>query len=924
MASDLQFPRPRRSIRAKLALLIAASVGAAVFIAFAVSSVREIGRFGEAKRAELTATAEILATSVADPVANGDRVAARQALNAIGRIPQVRYAEIRDASDRTFAEAGTGVALALAEEPPDGVPISVWGMLSQGSFFATAEIVKGGRPVGRIRLLVDTSELADRLKQALFAALLSAAAATAIGLLVASRLQRSITRPLGELAETMNRVRVTSDFRQRAERRTDDETGQLVDAFNDMLHQVERRDDALEQHRAGLERTVEERTRDLATARDAAESANRAKSDFLATMSHEIRTPMNGMLVMAELLAGTALPVRQQRYAETIVRSGQTLLTIINDILDLSKIEAGKLELEQGRVSIATIVDDVLALFSERASSKSLDLAAQIAGDVPAVIEADPVRLSQVLSNLVNNALKFTERGHVSIVVAREENAGAEHARLLFAVEDTGIGIPADKVGRIFEAFSQADQTTTRRFGGTGLGLSICQRLVAAWNGRIWAESEAGRGSRFAFTLEAPVLEPAAEESTRAGRIAAIATEGIATQRVITETLAERSYAVKLLSPDSPATDAHVIFADPEWIEARPARSGQTDRPVVIAVAGVGNSKVDRLLAAGLAEGVLGRPVCSTRVREILAAIDAGNLFSLLEGRRHEPASDLPLLPPLTVLVADDSPVNREVVTEALARLSARTTTVENGVEAVAALKAAAYDIVLMDCSMPEMDGFAATRALRAWEAERGAQRTPVVALTAHVAGSAADSWRDAGMDDYLTKPFTIRSLAECLMRWQPAGPQAVVTNAADRSAMSVPAERQEYEEDAPLDPSVLQSLRAIAGGNSAVLRKVFGLFEAHAPSRIAALQDAIAASDCDRIATEAHALKSPSLNIGGLRLGALCADMETRGRAADETIMLDGTLGAVEAELARVLAAIAQELEPDSFLQEARKSQAT
>jgi signal transduction histidine kinase len=304
------------------------------------------------------------------------------ALNAIGRIPDVRFAQIRTSDGRIFAEAGNGVALNSGIDNEDETP-SLWRMLVKGTLFVRAEIIKAGVHVGSLGILVDTSELTDRLKQALSAAALSAASAMAIGFLIASRLQRSITRPLGALAGTMNRVRVTSDFSQRAERRSDDETGQLVDAFNEMLDQILRRDNALEDHRAGLERTVTERTRELADARDVAESANQAKSDFLATMSHEIRTPMNGMLVMAELLAGTELPARQQRYAETIVRSGQTLLTIINDILDLSKIEAGKLELEQGRVALATVVDDVLGLFWERASSKKLDLAAEIAADVP-------------------------------------------------------------------------------------------------------------------------------------------------------------------------------------------------------------------------------------------------------------------------------------------------------------------------------------------------------------------------------------------------------------------------------------------------------------------------------------------------------------------------------------------------------------
>src|SRR5688500_12868709 len=392
----LVFVPRARSIRAKLALLIAASLAAAVFLSFIVSSYRELSRFAEAKLTETQATAQVLAAVVANAVAQGDRSLALQALDSIGRIPAVSFAEIRDATGDLLAEAGTGVALTSGGVAETRRP-DFWSMLLGRPYFVSADVVSGGRKVGRLSLLVDTSDLLARFREAAAAAVVSAGAAILVGLIIAARLQRSITGPLGDLAETMNRVRATSDFRQRARRRSDDETGQLVDAFNEMLDQIGSRDAALEEHRAGLERTVSERTRELADARDVAISANRAKSDFLATMSHEIRTPLNGMLVVAELLARGDLPARQLRYAEIISRSGQTLLSIINDILDLSKIEAGKLTLEKGRIDPAQIVGDVLGLFWERAASKNFDLAAAIASDVPGLLEGDPVRLSQIV-----------------------------------------------------------------------------------------------------------------------------------------------------------------------------------------------------------------------------------------------------------------------------------------------------------------------------------------------------------------------------------------------------------------------------------------------------------------------------------------------------------------------------------------------
>jgi signal transduction histidine kinase/CheY-like chemotaxis protein len=587
-----------------------------------------------------------------------------------------------------------------------------------------------------------------------------------------------------------------------------------------MLDQIGSRDQALEQHRAGLERTVDERTRELADARDVAESANRAKSDFLATMSHEIRTPMNGMLVMAELLAGTELPARQQRYAETIARSGPDAphhhQRYPRHLQNRSRQAGTRTGQGADRDRHRGRPRPVL----EKASSKNLDLAASIGPDVPAVIEADPVRLSQIVSNLVNNALKFTESGYVRVNVQRQGERLPRSGGAPLLRRGYGIGIAADKVDTIFEAFSQADQSTTRRFGGTGLGLSICQRLVGAMGGRIWVESAPGKGSQFKFTVAVHALEQAPPHAPGAGRNAIVALEAEASRAVLAETLAEAGYSV-LPAGLGQSGAADLVFADPDWIEANAGtRRRAGERAIVICVAGVGNGKVDPLLAAGLADGVLGQPIASNRVREMLAAIAAGDLSSLLETRRSEPTAELPQLSGLSVLVADDSAVNREVVTEALSRLNARTRTVEDGQQALEAYKSGRFDIVLMDCSMPVMDGFAATRAIRAHESEAGVERTPIVALTAHVAGSAADSWRDAGMDDYLTKPFTMRSLSECLARCQPAG--GWLRGSVEPLASDVDAAGNEGGPAGPLDADVLSSLRAIAGGSDTMLARIF------------------------------------------------------------------------------------------------------
>ena len=311
-----------------------------------------------------------------------------------------------------------------------------------------------------------------------------------------------LTQPIRELASVMAEVGAKQDFSRRMpEARRKDEAGVLGEAFNGMIDNIRERDQRIAHHMETLEQTVEDRTRDFRLAKEEAENANAAKSDFLATMSHEIRTPMNGMMVMAEMLASADLSQRHRRYAEIITRSGASLLTIINDILDLSKIEAGKLDLEAVPFSPERMVEDVASLFWEKARSKGLELAVRIAPEVPLQVIGDPTRLNQVVTNLVNNALKFTETGGVTIDLSAEAQ-GPERAAAHRRSRDTGVGIEASRIGAIFEAFSQADQSTTRKFGGTGLGLTVCRRLIDAMGGEIVVTSEVGKGSIFTVVVD--------------------------------------------------------------------------------------------------------------------------------------------------------------------------------------------------------------------------------------------------------------------------------------------------------------------------------------------------------------------------------------------------------------------------------------
>lgn len=530
-------------------------------------------------------------------------------------------------------------------------------------------------------------------------------------------------------------------------------------------------------HLAGLRSDTENALR---AAKDAADAANKAKSDFLANMSHEIRTPLNAVVGMTSLLLDSKMPPEQTDYVETIRNNSDALLNIISDILDFSKIEAGKMEVESIPCDLHGTVEQVIDMFSGKTSETLLDLGAFISPEVPRWVISDPTRLRQVLVNLVGNAIRFTPHGGIGIFVSAKEQDGGW--RILFAVEDTGIGIPADRMNRLFQAFTQVDSSTTRKFGGTGLGLAISQRLVSMLGGSIWASSEPSRGSTFFFDIQA--REICAEDVSRApqidmrplaGRHVLVVDDIAINRRILEQQLGSAGFIVHLAADPNAAIDFfrqgmtcdlilmdfNMPIMDGAELTMELARRHGSRLPPIILLSSRGQQPDP---AGALIHRRLAKPVKPSELFRVIAETLHPTQHVALKVRpAPEYNQTFALQYPLRILVAEDIAVNRKVIHLFLVRLGYRADLVADGVEVVAAEEAFRYDVILMDLQMPELDGISATRILRA--KPQGEFHPYIIALTASVQAEQQTEAREVGFQDYLSKPLRPESLADALQR---------------------------------------------------------------------------------------------------------------------------------------------------------------